>query len=75
MFGTVVDDDPEANEEVDGAEFARDEEDEDQPKRRKKKKSKEEGSAKKPASDAPFVFDHVLFQSNPRPVIDQIDLI
>jgi hypothetical protein len=30
MFGTVVDDDPEANEEVDGEEFARDEEDEEE---------------------------------------------
>lgn len=75
MFGTVVDDDPEANEEIDAEEFTREEEEDNQPKRRKKKKAKEEGSAKKPASDAPFVFDHVLFQTNPRPVIDQTDLI
>lgn len=75
MFGTVVDDDPEANQEVDAEEFTREDDEEDLPRRRKKIKAKEEGSAKKPVSDAPFVFDHVLFQSNPRPVTDQIDLI
>ena len=68
MFGTVVDDDPEADENMNTLEnnsVTVSEVELEQVKKKKKKIIKDEQGGKKSDSDLPFVFDHILFQSSP----------
>ena len=72
MFGTVVDDDPEADEDavLDFEDF-KDDENGDHSKKKRKKKIKEESHVKK-GPEAPFVFDHVLFLASPGTKIESL---
>lgn len=74
MFGTVVDDDPEADGDMIDLEDLRDDENDDHMKKKRKKKMKEEGSGKK-GQEAPFVFDHVLFLASPGTKIESPELL
>jgi hypothetical protein len=66
MFGTVVDDDPEADENVNTLEdYSVAEVESEQVKKRKKKTVKDEHNGKKSDVESPFKFDHILFQSSP----------
>ena len=66
MFGTVVDDDPEADENMSTLDFNPVTKIEsEQVKKKKKKMIRDEQSGKKSDADLPFVFDHILFQSSP----------
>ena len=66
MFGTVVDDDPEADENMSTLENnSITQTESEQIKKKKKKLIRDEQSGKKSDGEIPFVFDHILFQSSP----------